>query len=328
MPRRLLCLLPIAVLLNCGGSKHGPDEKYYLLAANIKLPYWQSAGDGLIRAARHLTVQAEMVGPDTYDPQAEHQQFQRLMGLKTKPAGILVSPADAELLKGDIDAAIGAGIPVITMDSDSPSSKRLTFIGTNNYQAGIIGGRIAAKQLNGTGNVVVFTMPGQSNLNERLHGYRDSFAEHPGIRITDTVDIKGDPRLAFDTATQIIEKRRNQVKGFICLEALAGKEVADVLDRNKVSDKVVVAMDTDEGTLNWIKKGVIAATIAQKPFTMSYYGTIMLDMLHHDKPASLDMNTANDPFSLLPAFVDTGATLIDKSSVDAFISQRESSKQK
>lgn len=326
--RKLFCLLPIAVLLNCGGSKHGPEEKYYLVAANIKLPYWQSAGDGLIRAARHLAVQAEMVGPDTYDPQAEHQQLQRLMGLKTKPAGILVSPADAELLKGDIDAAIGAGIPVITMDSDSPSSKRITFVGTNNYQAGIIGGGIAAKQLNGTGNVVVFTMPGQSNLNERLHGYRDAFAEHPGIRITDTVDIKGDPRLAFDTATQIIEKRRAQVKGFICLEALAGKEVAEVLDRYKVTDKVVVAMDTDEGTLNWIKKGVIAATLAQKPFTMSYYGTIMLDALHHNKPASLDMNTANDPFSLLPAFVDTGATLIDKSNVDGFISQRESSKQK
>ncbi len=63
----------------------------------------------------------------------------------------------------------------------------------------------------------------------------------------------------------------------MCLEALAGKEVADVLDRNKVSGKTVVAMDTDEDTLKWIQKGVIAATIAQKPFTMAYYGVKMLD---------------------------------------------------
>ena len=36
----------------------------------------------------------------------------------------------------DIDAAVDAGIPVLTVDSDSSLSKRLTFIGTNNYEAG------------------------------------------------------------------------------------------------------------------------------------------------------------------------------------------------
>jgi ribose transport system substrate-binding protein len=95
-----------------------------------------------------------------------------------------------------------------------------------------------------------------------------------------------------------------------------------VLDRNKVT-KMVVAMDTDEGTLNWIQKGVIAATIAQKPFTMAYYGTKMLDELQHRKPASLDINWAQDPFSPLPTFVDTGATLITKENVADFIKARD-----
>ena len=31
----------------------------------------------------------------------------------------------------------------------------------------------------------------------------------------------------------------------------------------------IVAMDTDPGTVDWIKKGVISATIAQKPYTMA-----------------------------------------------------------
>lgn len=319
------CALPIS-LVNCGGSRHTPDEKYFLVAANIKVPYWQSAGNGLMAAARQFKVQAEVVGPDNYDPPAERQEFQKLLALPKKPAGILVSPADPELMKADIDAAIAAGIPVITMDSDSPSSKRLTFIGTNNYEAGVMGGRIAAKLLDGKGAVVVFTMPGQTNLSERLHGYRDAFAQYPRIKIAEVVDIKGDPRIAFDTTTAIVEKRRNTVDGFVCLEALAGKEVAEVLARNQVKGKAVVAMDADEGTLNWIDKGVIAATIAQKPFTMAYYGARMLDDLHHDKPPSLDINTSQDPFSRLPAFVDTGATVIDKDNVNAFMKARESSK--
>ena len=325
--RRALWFPVIPILLaGCGGSQHSPDEKYYLVSANVKIPYWQAASNGLSRAGRQLHVRAEMVGPDGYDPKAEQLELHRLIGLPEKPTGILISPADPAIMKDDIDAAIAAGIPVITVDSDSPGSKRLLFVGTNNYQAGVMGGRVAAQQLKGKGNVVVFTMPEQANLAERLNGYKFAFNDHPGIKITDVVDIKGDPRIAFDTTTDIVEKRRDKVDAFVCLEALAGKEVADVLDRNKVNGKLIMAMDTDESTLNWIQKGLIAATIAQKPFTMAYYGLKMLDELHHHKPRSLDMNWAQDPFSTLPTFVDTGATLVTGDNVGEFVKAREAAK--
>ncbi|MBZ5622590.1 MAG: substrate-binding domain-containing protein, partial [Acidobacteriia bacterium] len=118
----------------CSGSRHGPTEKYYLVAANVQHPYWQTAGAGLASGAHLLGVPAEMVGPDGYDPQAEAQAFRDV--LSKKPTGILVSVADPKVMKDPIDAAIAQGIPVITIDSDAPESKRLTFIGTNNYQAG------------------------------------------------------------------------------------------------------------------------------------------------------------------------------------------------
>ena len=51
------------LLIHCG-ARHAPDEKYYLVATNIKLPYWQAAQAGLFRAAAQLKVKAEMVGPD------------------------------------------------------------------------------------------------------------------------------------------------------------------------------------------------------------------------------------------------------------------------
>jgi ribose transport system substrate-binding protein len=318
---KALRLLPICVLLlplfNCA-SQHEANEKYYLVSANIQVPYWKSAGAGFLQAASQIKVKAEFVGPDTYDPKAQQLEFQKL--LKQKPSGILISPANPKLIKADIDAAIAAGIPVITMDSDSSSSKRLLFIGTNNYQAGMMGGKVAASQMHGKGNVVVFTMPEQTNLDERLRGYRDAFANYPQMKIAQVVDIRGDPRIAFDTTEQILGKQKEKVDGFVCLEALAGKEVANVLDRYSVKGKTVVAMDTDAETLDWIKKGVIAATIAQKPFTMSYVGLKMLDDLHHHRPPSLDNNWSQDPFSPLPAFVDTGATLIDKGNLDAFFS--------
>jgi hypothetical protein len=51
----------------------------------------------------------------------------------------------------------------------------------------------------------------------------------------------------------------------------------------------------------------------------------MLGDLALNKPSSLDRNWAQDAQSPLPTFIDTGATMIDKSNVDAFISARDAS---
>lgn len=327
MPRstRLLTILaPCALMipiLGCAGSQHSADEHFYLIATNIQVPYWKSASAGMAKGAVQMHVRTEFKGPDNFDPKAELEAFRSAVA--AKPMGILVSPADPELLRPEIDQAIAQGIPVITIDSDAPASKRLLFIGTDNFKAGQIGGNLLVKQLKGKGNVVVFTMPQQANLKERMRGYEDALSSHPQMKITDIVDIKGDARIAFDKTMEILKKDAAKVDAFACLEAIACPEVADVLERNKV-DKVVVAMDTDPRTLDWIQKGRILGTIGQKPFTMAYYGLKMLDDLYHNKIAPLDSNWAQDSFSPIPTFVDTGATLIDKSNVDSFLKARDS----
>ena len=83
-------------------------------------------------------------------------------------------------------------------------------------------------------------------------------------------------------------------------------------------------MDTDPDTLEWIRKGVIVATVSQKPYTMAYFGLMMLDHLYHQKLTNLQANWATDGFAPIPSFVDTGSTLIDKSNVDAFLQEKKS----
>jgi ribose transport system substrate-binding protein len=315
------CLLLIS-LLSCGGP-HDQDEKYFLISTNVKIPYWQAGSAGLFQAAQQLKVRSEFAGPDSYDPKAEQQSFRQ--AVQERASGILISVADPGLLKDDIDQAVAAGIPVVTVDSDAPASKRLFFIGTDNYHAGEIGGQRLAKEINGKGNVVVFTIPEQANLKERLRGYRDALEAFPQIKITRVVDMKGDSRVAFDSATEVLGgDKKEHTDAFVCLEALAGKEVATVLSQHGVKDKVVLAMDTDEDTLSWIQKGVIAATISQKPYTMSFVGLKMLDDLHHHKLNSLTADWARDSFAPIPAFVDTGSSLIDKTNVDALIAASKS----
>jgi ribose transport system substrate-binding protein len=318
--RRISHFAAVAVLLllilSCGGV-HDSDEYFVLVSANLQLPYWKAAGAGFANAAAQMKVRSEFTGPQTYDPKAEREALDE--AVQKKATGILLAVTDPALLKDSVDKAVAAGVPVITIDSDAPSSKRLFFIGTNNYQAGFTGGQRLAQELKGKGSVVFFTMPDQSNMQDRLRGYKDALSRTPEIKVTRVVDIQGDPRIAFDTTTQIVGKERDKVDAFVSLEAQSGKEVAGVLNSYHVAGKVVMAMDTDQETLDWIQKGVIAATIAQKPYSMAFVGIQMLDNLYHHKPSSLDTDWSKDSFAPIPSFVDTGSGLIDKGNVGSFI---------
>jgi ribose transport system substrate-binding protein len=231
----------------------------------------------------------------------------------------LISVAEEALLKPGIDAAVAAGIPVITMDSDAPSSHRLFFIGTNNLAAGHLGGDRVVEKLGGRGNVVFFSMPGQPNLDERLQGFKDVFATHPDIKIIDVVNIRGDARNAFDNTQQYLTQTGvARVAAFVCLEASSGKVVADAVRRQKVTDRTVLAWDVEQDTLAEITDGTIEATIAQKPFTMAYVGLKELDEIFHNKPASLSKDYSVDAFAPYPVFIDTGTALVDKANVDVY----------
>jgi ribose transport system substrate-binding protein len=160
LSRRILQPASVAILLvltlSCG-SAHDSDEFFVLVSANLQLPYWKAAGAGFSNAAAQMKVRADFTGPQTYDPKAERDALDA--AVQKKATGILLAVTDPALLKDSIDKAVAAGVPVITIDSDAPSSKRLFFIGTNNYQAGFTGGQRLAQELHGKGNVVVFSMP-------------------------------------------------------------------------------------------------------------------------------------------------------------------------
>ena len=314
-----LTLLALGVAFTSGcGDRHSTKEVYYLISTNTALPYWQTAAAGFKKAAAEYKVTARVVGPDGYDPQAELAELQKAVA--AKPSGILISVADAAVIQPGIDAAINAGIPVITMDSDAAGSRRLYFIGTNNLEAGRLGGRRVIEKLGGKGNVVFFTIAGQPNTEERLKGFKDVFASRPDIKIVDVVDIKGDAYAAFDRTRELMALTGpKKIDAFVCLDSASGKMVSDAFKRTNATDRELLAWDVNQDTLDGIKAGTIDSTIAQKPYTMGFLGLKALDEVFHAPPKQLNKDFSTDSFSPYPVFVDTGTSLVDKSNVDLYI---------
>jgi ribose transport system substrate-binding protein len=308
-------LLSVGIFSSCQKPFHEETERYIFVAANTSLPYWQEAKAGFMGAARGIGVKAEFTGPDTYSPQDELEAFQK--AVEKHPSGIAVSPARPELFKDAIDAAVKSGIPVVCVDSDAPESRRILFIGTDNYQAGLISGKRIAELVHGDGQVIVITIPGQLNLDERVRGVTEAFRKYPKIKIGRTLDDKGDPRSANDQISALIDAKE-KIDGMVCVEASGGPGAAEALHRLNLDGKIpIVAMDKTPETLDFIARGVIAATVSQKPYTMAFYGLRFLDDLHHNIVHEFkDWQTA--PASPLPARVDTGTAVIDANNLAAF----------
>jgi ribose transport system substrate-binding protein len=308
----LSCLAMIG-LASCQTPYHEQEERYVFVASNINLPYWQEAQAGLTDAAKQLGVKSELTGPEKFDPQEQLRAFQKVA--ESKPAGIMISVSRPELFQDAINAAIAQGIPVITVDSDAPNSKRVMFVGTDNFRAGGESARRMADILKGQGQVVVITIPGQLNVDERLRGVNETLKKFPGIKIVQAIDDKGDPRVANDNIAALL-KAKAKIDGIISLEASGGSGAAEALHRLDVKIPIV-GFDKDPETLDWIDRDGITATVTQKPYVMAYYALKFADDLHHNAVHDFkDWRTA--PAPPMPTFVDTGTAVVDKSNAKVF----------
>jgi ribose transport system substrate-binding protein len=310
------CIAALALFAGaCQQSYHQPEERYVLVTANVELPYWQEAAAGMTDIGKTAGVKVDVVGPASFSPADELTAFQQ--AVTQHPSGILVSVTDPKLFKEPIDKAIMQGIPVITIDADAPDSARILFIGTDNIRAGQESGKRMADLLGGAGRVVVITLSGQLNSEKRMQGVNEALKNYPGIKIVQTIDDKGDPRIAYDGISAPLLKRE-KIDGIICLEASGGAGAADALHRLDLTGKIkIMAFDKDPQTLEGIERKWITATVAQKPYVMAFYGVRFLDDLHHNVVHEFK-DWATAPAAPLPTFVDTGTAVIDITNLEAF----------
>jgi ribose transport system substrate-binding protein len=220
-------------------------------------------------------------------------------------------------LNSVVDKAVGQGIPVVTVDADLPGSKRIAFVGTGNYNAGVVGGTKLASLVGGKGKVAIMLKPGQSNLEERVAGYKSALGKFKDIEIVQLVDTQSDPVQAAQGAAALLQKYPD-LAGIACVEAAGGSGAATaVREAKKVGKVKIVAMDRGNEVLDAIKDGVISASVAQQTALMPYYAVHILFDLNNSKVAITSDNKAAGVLGV-PAVVDTGAIIIDSGNYKYF----------
>src|SRR6185295_2395566 len=189
----VMAIATVAVAIACGGNAPtGPKKlRFALIPKALDIPVFDYANKGAQRYAQEVgDVEVTYRGPDKADELKQKEMLESFISQKYD--GIAISVLSASFLSSTIDKAVDAGIPVVTWDSDAPTSKRVAFYGVDDFKSGQIMGEETAKLLNGKGTVAFLTSLGANNLQRRLEGAKDALSKFPGIKIVDTFDIKED----------------------------------------------------------------------------------------------------------------------------------------
>lgn len=319
--KKLVALIMALTLILTAGMMPGlaeatakSDQLYIEVSALGGLDYFYDHMLGCEMAGKELGVRTEYVGPTDYDMNAMIAAFEQ--AIAKKPNGIVVVGFEDTLVP-IVDKAIAEGIPVVTVDADLPTSKRLSFVGTGNYTAGFTGGKYLAEALGGKGKVALMTKPGQSNLEERIRGYQEALATFPEIEVVQIADTQSDPIVAAQAAGTLLQKFPD-LAGIACVEAAGGSGAATaVKEAGKVGQVKIISMDRGEDVLNDIEAGVITASVAQQTALMPYYAIEILINVNNSSVAITSDNVAAG-VSGVPASVDTGVIIIDANNAKYF----------
>lgn len=297
-------------------SRPQSDQLYVEVSALGNLDYFYDHKLGMKLAGEALGVRTEYVGPAEYDIPAMITAFEQALAKKNLK-GIVVVGFEPALVP-IINKAVESGVPVVTVDADLPESKRIAFVGTGNVKAGFEGGTKLAELIGGRGKVALMTKPGQSNLDERIKGYRDALGKFKDITVVQIVDTQSDAVIAAQVATAVL-RRNPDLAGIGCVEAAGGTGAATAVKEAGLAGKVkVVAMDCGNEVLEQIGKGVISATVAQRTAIMPLYAVqILYNLSNQTIPITGDNAKAKvDP---VPSYVDTGVIVVDSSNYKYFL---------
>jgi ribose transport system substrate-binding protein len=254
--------------------------------------YWEPVKIGANRAIGELGVSGVVLAPAEDSPE-EARNRQVAMLEERQGAGydgIGLAPY-ADILQPQIDEFADQGTPVVTIDSDLPTSKRQLYVGTINYEAGHTAGETLAGMLaGGEGTVIILgheVEPDWPDGYIRTQGAKDVL-EAAGYTVT-VRQITWTPEgeaADIDFMADALETADPPAVGMLSMFSPTFRCARAAEAAGKTADDVaIVGFDFEPETLTYMQSGLIKATHAQRQY---YFGYMVPYVLYSMKVLGAD----------------------------------------
>lgn len=302
------------LLLSCNkkpdqAAGAGADTKYkFAFVTNNSSEFWNIAVKGIEKAKQDLGIEAEIFRPLKGEVAEQQRYLEDIMVLGFD--GMAISPVNPDAMTPVLNR-VAEKMPVVCHDSDAPKSKRKSYLGTNNVEAGRAAGAAALEALKAAGiergKAAIFVgRIDMQNAIERRQGVQEALAGS-GLEIL-PVFLDGTDRTKAKKNVEDALARYPDLVLTVGLWSYNGPCLAGaVRESTRAQKPIIVAFDEEEETLKAVESGLIYATIVQKPFEFGYQSMKLLLLAKQGKP--------------LPPVVDTGIVTVEKSNLGEFWSR-------
>lgn len=264
----------------------GSETKVVLISQELDNFFWRSIEQGARKEAEQHGMRLDYIGPGRINPSEQIKLLDK--AIATKADAILVQGINDPEYRRLIDKAAGLGIPVITIDTDEPASRRLAYVGTDNKGAGRRMGELVAKDSGERGDIgVVISNERVENQRLRLAGFRSVIGRYPELRIVEirSSDIS---RLQAAQQAQNILVRYPEIRYMVGFSALDGPGILEASERIGSRNLHIFAFDDMDETLKAVGDNKIELTIVQQPVEMGAMAIKRLnDYLEGNDPQKL-----------------------------------------
>jgi simple sugar transport system substrate-binding protein len=235
-------------------------------------PFWSVVANGVQAAAEDEGVTAEYNAPTTFDMVAMSQLIDAAVA--SQPDGLIVSIPDADALGPSIEAAVSAGIPVISINSGSDVFADLgvlAHIGQTEEVAGQLAGE-RMKEAGVTKAICVNQEVGNAALDLRCKGFSKGLGFDAEVLPVDLNDPGGITQSVLGAI-----QNDPDVNGILTLGPTASTPAIDALDQaGKLGDIKLATFDLSTDVLNAIVKGDMLFAIDQAQYLQGYLAVVFM----------------------------------------------------
>jgi ribose transport system substrate-binding protein len=205
-------VLPLIVgaLLCAGGatSASAAQLKIGMSFQEMNNPYFVTMKQALEEAA--ASIGASVVIADARHDVAKQINDVEDM-IQKKIDILLLNPTDSTGVEGAVKSAKAAGVIVVAVDANAKGPVD-SFVGSKNYDAGVMACEHLAKSLGGKGDVAILDGIPVVPILERVRGCKDALQKHPGMKIVTTQNGKQERDHAL-TVTENMLQANPKLKG-------------------------------------------------------------------------------------------------------------------
>ena len=300
----LLSVLACAVLAGPSCNRENPRKVVGVVPKGANHIFWQTVHAGALAAAQEYDLEVIWNAPQIEIDSA--RQISIVENLITRAVdGIVLAPVNKDALVAVVERAADSGIPVSIFDSGIETDKIISFVATNNFQAGVMAGRRMGQILNGQGKVgVIGFMPGSASTMAREAGFNETLArEFPVIKNVGVRYGMADRAKALAEAENLMTAHPDLNAIFADNESSTDGTVRAVKQRGAVGNVKIVGFDASRELVEELKAGTIDSIVVQDPFKMGYESTRAVGLLLNGKEPETTIDSG--AYLVLPENVDT-----------------------